>query len=108
MNIFVERLNAALDASGLTQAELSRKTGIAEAALSNYRKGKYEPKHKQLYLLAVALNVSPAWLMGFDLEENGDKLDQALAFLWSNLNDNQKSQVLDYMRFLALDQTSNT
>jgi transcriptional regulator with XRE-family HTH domain len=108
MSVFTDRLNYAMSQKDMTAAELSRKTGISEAALSNYRKGKYEPKRKQLYLISLALNVSPSWLMGLDLEENEDKLDQALASLWSALDERQKNQVLDYIRFLTLDQKSST
>jgi transcriptional regulator with XRE-family HTH domain len=107
MNTFVKRLNDAITKADMTQAELSMRTGISEAAISNYRKGKYEPKHKQIYLLAVALNVSPSWLMGFDIDENEDRLDQALTSLWSSLTDEQKSQALAYMQFLIANQTSN-
>jgi len=108
MNTFVKRLNQAMAEANMTQAELSRKTGISEAAISNYRKGNYEPKHKQIYLLAVALNVSPSWLMGFDLDENSDRLDQALTSLWASLSDEQKSQALAYMQFLVTSHTDNT
>ena len=108
MSIFIDRLNEAMTMREMTQADLSRKTGISEAALSNYRKGKYEPKHRQLYLISVALNVSPSWLMGLDLEQNEDELDQALASLWSSLTESQKKHIVDYIRFLVADQTANT
>ena len=108
LSIFIDRLTQAMEMREMTQADLSRKTGISEAALSHYRKGKYEPKHRQLYLIALALNVSPSWLMGLDLEQNEDQLDQALASLWSSLNDSQKRQILDYIRFVASDQTIST
>ena len=34
--------------------------------MSEYLTGKYEPKQDKIALIARALNVSPAWLMGFD------------------------------------------
>ena len=51
----------------LKQVELVQKTGINKATLSQYISGKYEPKQNRIYALAKALNVSEAWLMGFDV-----------------------------------------
>lgn len=62
-----ERIRIALNQSGMTQTELSRKTGIPKSAISQYIKGSFEPKQDRIYLIAKALNVSEAWLMGFDV-----------------------------------------
>lgn len=66
MNIKSERLANALRESGLTQAELCKKAGVTAGALSSYLSGRYFPKQKTLERLAVALNVSIPYLMGFD------------------------------------------
>ena len=42
-------------------------SGIDEGTLSNYKKGKYEPKQRKLELIADSLNVSIPWLMGADV-----------------------------------------
>ena len=62
MTIFAERLNQMLSMRGMTAAELSRKTGIGEATISNYRAGRITPKNDNAYLIASALKVSPSWL----------------------------------------------
>ena len=62
-NEFHDRLQWALSESGMTASELSEKTGISEANISNYLKGKYVAKQDKCYLLAKALNVDPGWLM---------------------------------------------
>lgn len=67
MTAFKDRLNEALSMRNMTAAELSRLSGIDEGTLSNYKKGKYEPKQRKLESLAIALNVSIAWLMGADV-----------------------------------------
>ena len=105
---FKDRLEQALAYSGMTAAELSKKTGIGPSEISRYRQGKYEPKLPKLYAMSVALNVSPSWLMGFDLEENAESLDVALLSLWSTLNDDQKAAVVDYMQYIASRQIKNT
>ena len=60
---FKNRLQKALSDSGMSAAELSEKSGISEANISNYLKGKYVAKQDKVYLLAKALDVDPGWLM---------------------------------------------
>lgn len=68
MNSFAERLNEALSQKGISQAELSRRTGIGRNSISDYLKAKYEAKQDNLLLLANALDVNEGWLMGLDVE----------------------------------------
>ena len=65
MSVFSERLEKLLTKNDITAAELSRRTGIPESAISNYRAGKYEAKQRRLEQLARALNTTPAYLMGW-------------------------------------------
>lgn len=44
-----------------------KKTGLGKSAVSQYYSGKYEPKQKGIYLIANALDVNEAWLMGYDV-----------------------------------------
>lgn len=62
-----ERLKEAMALRGYKQAELVEKTGINKGALSCYISGKYNPKQNNIYLLAKALDVNEAWLMGADV-----------------------------------------
>lgn len=62
-----KRLRLALCRAKITQAELSRATGIDTAAISRYLKGTYVPKSAALYKLALALDVSDMWLEGYDV-----------------------------------------
>ena len=57
MAAFKDRLNKALSMRNMTAAELSRLSGIDEGTLSNYKKGKYEPKQRKVESIAIALNV---------------------------------------------------
>ena len=61
------RLRKAMDASGKKQADLVRETGLDRGSVSSYLSGKYEPKQKAIYKLAQALDVSEAWLLGYDV-----------------------------------------
>ena len=57
------RLEQAFEASGLTQAELARRSGIDRGSISLYLSGRYRPKADKLIRLASALTVSPEWLL---------------------------------------------
>lgn len=65
-----ERLIEALTSSGLKQADLVRMTGIDKSSISLYFSGKVTPKGDKLYKLAVALDVTPEWLSGFNVPKN--------------------------------------
>lgn len=66
MDIRTARLNDAFRASGMTQTELCKKTGINKGAMSSYLSGRYFPKQRAIESLADALNVSIPYLMGYD------------------------------------------
>lgn len=65
-----ERLNEAFNKSTLRQADLVKLTGIDKSSISLYLSGKVTPKGDKLYKLSLALNVSPAWLSGFNVPMN--------------------------------------
>ena len=67
MDTIANRLREALSLRNMKQADLVEKTGIGKSSISTYLSGAYEPKQKNIYKLAKALNVSEAWLMGNDV-----------------------------------------
>lgn len=66
-NDFSYRLKEAMNLRGMKQIELAEKTGISRGALSSYISGRWKAKQNNIYKLAYALNVSPAWLLGYDV-----------------------------------------
>ncbi len=64
---FSNRLNEAIRKRNIKPIELSEKTGIDKSKISSYMSGRYKAKQDGVYLLAQALNVSEAWLMGLDV-----------------------------------------
>lgn len=62
-----KRIKEALELRNMKQADLVEKTGIGKSAISQYLSGKYVPKQTATHLIAKALNVSEAWLMGYDV-----------------------------------------
>lgn len=61
-----ERLREALEIRNLRQSDLCELTGIPKSAMSQYVSGAFEPKQDRVELLAKALGVTEAWLMGYD------------------------------------------
>ena len=55
---FSDTLRDLLDDRDMRAADLSRATGLSEAAISDYLKGKKEPRGKQSAIIAKALLVS--------------------------------------------------
>lgn len=51
----------------MTQVELSSRSKISKSSISHYLKGDWEGKQDAVYSIAQVLNVSEAWLMGYDV-----------------------------------------
>ena len=67
MKTIAERIKEALELRNMKQTDLVHKTGINKSSISTYLSGEYEPKQRNIYKIAKALNVSEAWLMGNDV-----------------------------------------
>lgn len=64
---FSERLQYAMNIRHLTQTDLCHITKIPKSAMSQYISGAFKPKDERTFLLAKALDVNEAWLMGYDV-----------------------------------------
>ncbi len=62
-----KRIRKALTIRAMKQSELCQFTNIPKSAMSQYISGSFEPKQDRIYLIAKALNVSEAWLMGYEV-----------------------------------------
>ena len=67
---FVERINSIMQERNISQSELSRRSGITQSTISDWVRGLYLPKQDKIDILAKSLNVSPAYLMGYDEFDN--------------------------------------
>lgn len=71
---FANRLQKAINLSGLKPIEVANKTGLDKSLISCYLSGKYKAGNDNLEKLANVLNVSEIWLQGYDVEINGSSL----------------------------------
>ena len=76
---FASRLSQALEARGMKAADLSKKTKVAEGTISCYINGRYEAKQNRVQVFAEALDVNPAWLMGYDVPMEAERSQPAPA-----------------------------
>ena len=69
--------------------------------ISQYVSGKVEPSQDKLVVLGMTLNVSEAWLMGFDVspvrKDNSKEAEKDVDLLWkfSMLEQRDKETILD-------------
>lgn len=78
MDTIADRIKQALVLRNMKQADLVKATGIGKSSISTYLTGAYEPKQKNIYKIARALNVSEAWLMGYETDADLKELPESL------------------------------
>lgn len=92
---FHEQLKKIMQEKGISQAELSKCTGIPKSAMSQYLSGAFKPKQKRTYLLAKALGVSEAWLIGMDGAER-ERNDIELVNSEFHITSHEKDVIIAY------------
>lgn len=106
MSTTSQRIQEGLELRGLKQTDLVEKTGISKGALSSYISGRYTPKQNNIYLIAKALDVSEAWLMGADvsMERIADSpvslRYRKLIEIYEQLSKSNREKVLTYSKNL--------
>lgn len=70
--IIKDRLNEALKAREMTPQQLADKSGLYFTSIYRYLNGERIPKTDSIEKMATALNVSPSWLLGYDVPMSPD------------------------------------
>lgn len=65
-----DRLKEALAIRQMKAVDLVEASGVPKSAISFYLAGKSKPKADRLYVIARVLDVSEAWLLGYDVPMN--------------------------------------
>lgn len=104
-SITSKRLLEALNDKNMNQAELSRRSGVSESSLSHYINGSHKPSNLAAGSIAEILDVSPVWLMGFDVPkflptEEQEKNNKEILFLVNNICKSSKNKNIN--KLLAL------
>lgn len=74
-----KRIEEALTIRNMKQSELCKLANVPKSSLSLYLKGAYEPKQDRIYAMASVLNVSAAWLMGYDVPMERKDMSESTA-----------------------------
>ena len=104
-----DRISLALNIRGMKQSELCAKTGIPKSAISQYVSGEFKPKQDRVFLIAQALGVDEAWLMGYDVPMEKQKEipfnkveltegEKVLLELFNRVPEEQRQMVLQMIR----------
>lgn len=97
---FSKRMKQSREKQGMTLAELGRKIGKTEATVQRYESGNIKNlKNDTIESIATALNVNPAFLMGW-IEDIEEQPQHRAAHLDGDLTDEEWQEILDYAEYI--------
>ena len=107
-----DRIFNRIEELGMTQKEFSKRTGIAESTISDWRKKRTNPTAEKIMIICKVLDVTPEWLLtgiqaqgqrsnpqkwfAIDAETDAGRL---LTF-YNEMNANMQSRMLGYAEAL--------
>lgn len=104
--IIKDRLNEALQKRKMTAAELAIKTGINKSSISRYLSGENIPRSLAIGKMAKALDVNPAWVLGYEVSMDNAVEAEAEVISLENLSELNKEKIKAYYQAL-LDSQEN-
>ena len=109
VSTFAKRFEEALKIRNMKQTDIVNLTGIGKSSICTYLTGEYEPKQKNTYKIAKALNVSETWLMGYDVpmekENSNDPLKDVRMASYNGvdvegLSDKEIEEIKQFVEFV--------
>lgn len=115
---FSARLKETMRNNGMKQIDIINKSKllndtdgikITKTDLSQYVNGKTSPGQKKLYVLAKVLNVSEAWLLGYDVDSNRSTDEERqlshnkqiiAAHISDDVTDEEMKQIINFINFI--------
>ena len=95
--IIKDRLNEAMRLRGMNLTELAEKSGLNQSAVSRYLSGYRSPRSNAIEKMAIALKVSPTWILGYDVSIHGEELPKIEIH---KLNAENQARLLAYYQAL--------
>lgn len=108
---FKNRLIEEMKEQNIKQVDLCKMTGISKSLMSKYINGVSDANNKNTALIAKALNVNVAWLVGYDVPKNFEAIKKEiqsyveyteLSELIKSLTPKQKEQVVKFIKEFIL------
>lgn len=96
--IIKDRLNEAMRLRQMNITELAELTGLNKSTVSRYLKGKVIPRTDAIGKMAKALNVSPTWVLGYNVTMDGKEIKEIDLFKLTEVN---QEKLLAYYQALV-------
>jgi transcriptional regulator with XRE-family HTH domain len=95
---FGDRVAAAREALGLSQAQLARRLGVKAQTVASWESDRSEPRANKLQMLAALLNVSMVWLMtgegdGLSSPDEAEPYEKTFQALLTEVRETRLAQV---------------
>lgn len=92
MEDFKTRLKHAIKYRNIKQNNLADKIGCSKSLITRYIKGQTNAKQDNLNLISEVLQVSPAWLLGYDVpmtDNTKSNLSEVIKSIIDSMSDDQ-------------------
>ena len=93
------RLAKIRDDAGLTQSGLARLVETSQSAISQIESGDRNPSYEMIRKIAEALDVSPGYLLGGEVEDLNPE-EEAVFRLYRGLPDKGRSELQEFAAYL--------
>ena len=101
--VFCDRLRMLREQKGLTLLQLARRIGVSEATVQRYESGEIiNPRRDRVIALAQALDVSEAFLMGWEEQKLDDDI-MLLARDMQQLSPSRRRKAIQLVRLMLED-----
>ncbi len=107
-----ERILQLLDDRNISQKDFSKKTGIPQSTISDWRKKRTNPASDKIMIICKTLNITPEWLLS-GIEEDGARSNVSDFFVigkesdvgelvaaYSVMEQKQRERVMGYVNAL--------
>jgi len=106
---FPTRFSELID--GMSMSEVGRQIGLSKQTVSAYASGDRNPKKPTINAIAAHFNVSPVWILGFDVDKHENKpanisIDELnpkvveVLMRLSSLPEDKLEKALDYINYI--------
>ncbi|WP_211221632.1 helix-turn-helix domain-containing protein [Desulfocurvibacter africanus] len=100
-DVFKERLRAAREMRGLSQADLATKTGLPPSSIAHFEGGKRKPSFDNLRKLSEALDVTTDYLLGRADDPTAAVTADPLFRHAAKLTDKDRALAAEFLEMLA-------
>lgn len=96
--IIKDRLNEAMRLRDVNITELASMSGLNKSTVSRYLSGAVIPRSVAIGKMAAALNVSPSWVLGYNVTMDGKEIKEIDLFQLTEIN---KEKLIAYYQALV-------